>query len=169
MWQFRRFGQMYAYTPARRFDVPPDAHGRALQLGQVSASHCFAGCRWQRLYNDVLDASRLCRFCGSIKDSLLVTGHWRRPVDVLLATNVIHFSERFSHSKYVLDLVAQLKTVHRHVDEQHNRVCGDADRERMKFGPGEWLSESDYVLEQRPLHVGASARYQPKSFDEFVR
>ena len=89
----------------------------------------------------------------------------RSPVDAVLAMNVT--PERVSHSKYVADLVAYLKTVHKHVDEQHERVRSDADRERMrKFGPGEWLSVGDYVLVQRPLIVGVSARFQRKNFDE---
>ena len=92
----------------------------------------------------------------------------RSPIDAVLSMNVT--PERITYDKYVADLVQYLKKVHRHVDEQHERVRDQGHRAKLReLGVGQSLAVGDYCLVQRPPTPGISVRLQSKHFGEIYQ
>ena len=88
----------------------------------------------------------------------------RSPIDAVLYMNVT--PERISYDKYVTDLVRYLKEVHKHVDEEHERVRDQAHRTKLRvLGVGQGLAVGDYCLVLRPPTPGISVRLQSRHFN----
>ena len=68
------------------------------------------------------------------------------------------------------DLVRYLKEVHKHADEEHERVRDQSHRTKLRvLGVGQGLAVGDYCLVLRPPTPGISVRLQSRHFNEIYQ